>query len=422
VRAAAVRALDAEAATGLDARIEPFADDADPELRGAAVAYLLTRGQSPIERAHAWLDGPDEELRRLTLETLIARRRVVPGAITPQWVDARLERATETDLVAAALGLALVPGPEADERLRRLIEHPNVEVRRYALITAARRPVPALLEAIVAQLPDPALKDEAREAVAALRQAAIPALAGMADGSQGATARRIACEALSRVGGRSAIAVLLRVVRGNDPDARYDAFRALNRLRARSSTGLIKKSLAFRLWQRELDEYRDNLLPAFILHGAEDPRVVLLGNSFSESADRSLDRACRALACYYRPEPFRSVYQYLHSGSPKTAARALEYLSHLLPRKLFGALRETFEETTLQDDTEGAPNDGQVAGCIERAWEIGDTWLRACAVRAAHALTDRIPIEFPPRTEEPDLVREELAVYHAVRPVEEIPA
>lgn len=419
VRAAAVRALDALTVSGLEATIEPFLAEPDAELRRAAIGYLLAQGKDAMARVRTLLDSPDPELRLLTLETLVARRRMLLGAVTLDWVDARIETGDEAELVAAALALTLVAEPAAEERLRLLIEHPQLEVRRAALLTAARRPFPGLLEPLVALLMDPALANEAREAVAALGQPALPALARMAEGAQGSHGRRVACETLARIGGRSAIAVLLRVVRGDDPDARFDALRALNRIRAAAPRGLIKKALALRLWQREINDYRENLLPAFILRGATDPRIVLLEGSFFESADRALDRACRALACYYRPEPFRSVYHYLRDPeAPKTAARALEYLSHLLPNRMFGALREIFEESKVEDETRGAPNDGQVAGCIERAYAAGDTWLRACAVRAAHAVRDRIPVEFTPRPEEAPLVQAELAVYHAARPTE----
>ena len=417
VRAAAVRALDAIASTGHDAKVEAFLAEPDPALRRAAVAWLLSRGQDPPGTARRLLDGPDAELRTLTLEILTERRRLLPGAVTLEWIDALIARGEEPDLIAAALGLALVAGPEADRRVQQLIERPELEVRRAALATAARRPNPALQETLVALLREPALASEAREAVAALGPAAIPLLVPVLDGSQGGEARRAACETLGRIGGRGAIATLLTVVRGGDPDARYDALRALNRIRARSPRGLLKKTHALRLWQREIEEFRDHILPGLILEDAADPRIRLLEASYFEAADRALDRACRALACYYRPEAFRMVFHYLKApASPKTAARALEFLSHLLPRRNFAPLRDVFEESRAREENEGAPTDGQVAGCIERAWAIGDAWLRACAVRAAHALDGRVGFDFTPRPTESPLVLEELAVAHAVRP------
>jgi ATP/ADP translocase/HEAT repeat protein len=417
VRAAAVRALDAIASTGHDEKIEPFLAEPDPGLRRAAVAWLLSRGHDPVGIARRLLDGDDAELRTLTLDTLVDRRRLLPGAITLEWIDALMARGDEQELVAAALALALVGGKEADERLAQLLEHPAQDVRRAALVTATRRPVPALQEKLVTMLSDGELASEAREAAAALGQTVIPRLVPLLDGSQGGSARRAACDALGRIGGRSAVATLLTVVRGGDPDARFDALRALNRIRARSPRGLVKKTHALRLWQREIEEYRDHLLPGLILEEATDPRIRLLEASYLEAADRALDRACRALACYYRPEPFRSVYHYLKSpASPKTAGRALEFLSHLLPRRNFAPLRQVFEETKVAEETAGPPNDGQVAGCIERAFGMGDAWLRACAVRAAQALDGRVTFDFTPRSPESPLVLEELAVTHAVRP------
>ena len=419
VRAAAVRALDAIASTGHDTVIERFLAEKDPALRRAAIAWLLTRGQDPAGTVRRLLDGDDFELRMLALETLAERRRILPGVVTLDRIDAWIAIADEPSLVAAAVALSLVAGPEADERLARLLDHPLLEVRRAALLTVTKKPRPALLSRLTQHLFEPGSIAEAREAIAALGPVAIPELAKFVDGSSGGPARRAACDAIGQIGGRGGVATLLSTARSGDPDGRYDALRALNHIRARSPRGLIRKRHALRLWQREIDEFRDHLLPALILKGSTDPRIRLLEASYLESADRALDRACRALACYYRPEPFRSVYQYLKTpATPKGAARALEFLSHLLPRRNFEMLREIFEENRVAEETEGIPNDGQVAGCIERAYAIGDAWLRACAVRAAQALDGRVALAFAPRDPENPLVIEELAASHAVLPAE----
>jgi hypothetical protein len=288
-----------------------------------------------------------------------------------------------------------------------------------ALRSFARRPVPGLLEAVVPMLIEPDLRAESREAVAALGNLAIPALATLADGTHGGSARDVACEALARIGGKRSIRVLLNLVKSSDPRARYDALRSLNRIRARSASGLVPRRVAQRMWLRELTDYKANLRPAYILREAPDARVALLGDSFFESADRALDRACRALACYHRPGPFRSVYQYLSNSQAKgAAARAIEYLSHILPRKLFRPLREIVEENTVEEGTEGPPTPEEVVACIGLAWREGDDWLRACAVRAAWALPNGAPIEFAPRPTEAPLVEVELLAYHARTPEE----
>ena len=74
----------------------------------------------------------------------------------------------------------------------------------------------------------------------------------------------------------------------------------------------------------------------------------------------------------------------------------------------------------MAEETAGDPNDGQIAGCIERAFAIGDAWLRACALRAARALDGRVEARFTPRDPESPLVLEELAEAHAPVPAEAI--
>ncbi|MEP7028674.1 MAG: hypothetical protein ABI960_08765, partial [Candidatus Eisenbacteria bacterium] len=408
---------------GLESGMEPLLAETDADTRGAAIGWLLAHGAGARERAQTLLEGPDPELRALALDVLLARPGLLPTIVTAPWVDRLIQTGVEADLWAAARSLGLLDHGAAEKRLRILLDHPLIEVRRAALLSAARRPSPGLLDPLIARLVEPELAQEGLQAVAALGQAAVPALAALTDGARGPLARARACDTLARIGNRSAIAALLRVARSDDPRARYDGLRALNRMRVRSASGLVKKSLAFRLWQRELDDLRANLLPAHILHGATDPRVALLASSFAESADRALDRSCRALACYYRPEPFRSVYRYLQNpGAPKATARSLEYLSQLIPRRRFGALRELFENPQPFEGTEAEPSDGQVAGCIETAYAMGDAWLRACAVRAAHALLGRIAIKFAAHPDEDDIVRAELAAYHAARSEEGVPA
>src|SRR6185436_5482217 len=118
-----------------------------------------------------------------------------------------------------------------------------------------------------------------------------------------------------------------------------------------------------------------------------------------------LERACRALACSYNPAPFRAIYAHL-SDSPasKSAAQALEYLSHLLPHKVFQSARRVLETSSVdadaRDETRNAskapgtreepaepkgPDDEQVRLSIEQAWRNGDEWLRVCAVACARA-------------------------------------
>jgi hypothetical protein len=124
------------------------------------------------------------------------------------------------------------------------------------------------------------------------------------------------------------------------------------------------------------------LAPVAALEKNTAPEVRLLGESYHESADRALERALQALACWYDPRPLISVFDRLKSRDLAVASPALEYLGHVLPREVFKPVSRIFEKEAMEPP-EKASDPDQVAESIRGAWETGDAWLRACAVRAS---------------------------------------
>jgi len=103
----------------------------------------------------------------------------------------------------------------------------------------------------------------------------------------------------------------------------------------------------------------------------------------------ALERAVRALACWYEPRPLAGAFQRFRSREPQAAAPALEYLGHVLPRAVFRPVTKIFEQVPASTGGQDTPEDrDDVAEAIRSAWRRGDGWLRACAVRASrHALS-----------------------------------
>ena len=60
----------------------------------------------------------------------------------------------------------------------------------------------------------------------------------------------------------------------------------------------------------------------------------------------------------------------------------MEYLGHVLPRDVFRPVSRIFEEETMEAP-EPVPEPDRLADSIRVAWETGDAWLKACAVRAS---------------------------------------
>jgi hypothetical protein len=272
-----------------------------------------------------------------------------------------------------------------------------------------------LLDALLPLLMVPELSHEARRALAAIGDPALPALRRMLEPGQGARAQALAARTIADIATPRALQLLRRMVRTGDPARRRLALRGLVALRVRSGRAVMPRGLAHRLFLRELREYRDLLEPARALEDHASPEVRLLGESYRESAEMALERACQALGCWYDPRPLTGVFERLRRHETRgeqdaaPSASALEFLGHVLPRHVFRPLSALFE--TRRDDKARAP---RLATVIRVAWQSGDAWLRACALRAApHAGLD--PRRFHARADEP-LVGAEL------RALEEAPA
>jgi HEAT repeat protein len=293
-------------------------------------------------------------------------------------------------------------------RLRTLLTHADLEIRRVALLSAVRRPASGLLDVLVPLLFVPGLHHEARLAVAAVGDPAVPALERLLDGSGGARAQSLAANTLAQIGTHRAVQVLLNLVRSSELRPRHLGLRSLARVRVRVGQPVLARDLAHRLFLRELRDYRDCLDPASALESHPAPEVRLLAESYRESAEWALERAAQALACWYDPEPLIGVLDRLRSRDRLVAAPALEFLEHTMPRSIFGQVRKVFEEPALPG-TAQEPGSDPLARWIEAAWKSEDGWLRGCSVRASRFSPGFDPGRFTAAPESDPLVRAEIA-------------
>ena len=377
VRVAAIEAMEAMRLDDRDRRVEAALDDTHDEVRAAAVCYLVSRRRLDPALATRLLDGGDPVLRLRTVDALIDHPALALDLLTPAWIEARLATGALEDLLTAARALAVHRGPFADATLHRLLARPEVEVRRAALDAAARRPHPRLLPDFLPLLEVPDLAYSARRAVSANGDAAVPALRERLEVPR---RRALAAQALAQIATPRAIAALLPLARSSEAATRHVALEALMRARVTSGHPLVGRALAHRLFLRELHDYEEAIAPAHGLAAFAAPELRLLGDSWAEIADRALDRAFWALALSHEPRPLFGAFARIKSRDVGVASPALEYLGHLLPRAVFRPLGRVFDPTTPRaaEATLEA-----VHAWVRAAWNSGDDWLRACAIRAS---------------------------------------
>lgn len=406
VRAAAIQTLEATGARDPEGQIHALIEDTNEAVRRAAVSYQLTRGRQPIDAARALLASDDLATRRHVLEVMLDHPQV-GGALSAEWVEARSASSRPEERQLAALALAALPGRPQVDAMRALLADRDMEVRRAALQSMARRPIRSLLDGVLPMLLDSSLGHEARLAVAAIGLPAVPALRDWLRGLHGPAGQTAASRTLARIGGRRAIEVLTPLTQDRDVWLRHLGFQALVQLRVDTHQPVLSKGMAHRLFLRELADYRRWLDPAGALASSDAPEVKLLSESFEESGAMALERGLQALSCWYEPRPFLGALDRLRSRNSEAIAPALEYLSHRLPRRVFQPLREAFERPSEAQE-EAAKAEQPLSHWIRLAWQSEDAWLRACAVRASrHDPMIDLSI-LPLEDDAPEIVRREL--------------
>jgi len=380
VRATAVELMERKGLPDLERRIEGFLHDPSENVRRAAAGYLLATSRQPTAFVRELLQGEDLALRRVVLDALFDRPHQAPGAIAPQWIDARIESGTREDRLLAARALGTLQGASPVAPLLSLIRDPDPEVRRLALLSATRRPRRDLLDPLLPLLLEPEWSGDARRAIAAIGDPAVPALTRLLSGESGGRAQALAARTLAEIASHRAVDSLLHLARGNDRALRHLGFRNLSRVRVLRREPVLPRALAHRMFLREMGEYRAALAPAERFLAQALPELRLLGESYREFADLALERAVRALACWYEPRALYGVFERLRERKLGASAPALEYLSSILPRAVFRPVSRAFEEDPRE---EGAPrplDPGELAEWIRAAWRTGDPWIRATAV------------------------------------------
>jgi HEAT repeat protein len=413
VRTAAVGAMAAMRLRDEEGVIQRFLGEPhEALLRRAAVRYLLAVGDNAAVLARGWLDGEDPALRQETVDALFDSPSEGRAALTLEWIDARLESGTREDLLIAARALGAMTGGASVPRLRALLTNPDVDVRRVALLSAARRPSPELLDVLLPLLLVPDLSYEARRAVTAIGAPAVPDLKRLLDGESGPRAQALAARTLAHIASPRAVGALMAIVKSRDPGLRDLGFQSLARVRVETGQPVLPRSATHKLFLRELGAYRGFLEPARSLEGNPAPEVRLLAETFYESAASALQRALGALACWYDPKPLSGAFERLRSREPGASAPALEYLGHVLPRAIFRHVSRVFEQQPAKDPERVETKEEPIDEAIRVAWRSEDDWLRACAVRASRHAPALDPNLFATGEGNDPLVRAELEALH----------
>ena len=112
---------------------------------------------------------------------------------------------------------------------------------------------------------------EARDALAAVGDAAIQPLRRLLAGSRGAAGQSVAARALAHIATPRAIRTLAPLARSTDLRLRQLGLQSLSRARVRAGRPILPRGVAHRMFLRELRDYRREREPGIALGGSELP-------------------------------------------------------------------------------------------------------------------------------------------------------
>jgi AAA family ATP:ADP antiporter len=383
VRAEAIRVLAGIEGKNISELMLPKLNDKDAGVRAAAVACLSNFGDKEmIERAD----------------------QVLIGLLTDAEADVRCE---------AAKAIGSVHEPRFREHLIRLLYDREDSVVGES-ISAIRRRVerdgfnPLYVPTLVSLLKNRRVKHEAKEALVAFGEPAIPALVHfMNDPEEPIWVRRALPKAIAEVGTQAAAEALL-----DGLDTAEDAFHRRKLVEALGSLTEYRSRLGQRLDRIEVQireearRYLDNVSNLIALGLRDKGRFIgplvewdgvevptLLDRLVEQKAADNLRNLFGLLALVYGPNRIWPAYVSLTADSVMLRARALEFLDNTLEGEIKRNVFAVIDDAPLAEKLERAQRQFEIQvrsktdtlKAFLRSEEVGDTDEAALAVLALYA-------------------------------------
>jgi len=301
---------------------------------------------------------------------------------SPEAVPARRE---------AARLLAFLP-PGFMDLAARLVDDPDLDVRRQALASLARPGAVGCAPQVVAALANPSLAEAAARALEAMGADAFDALSEALDREDvSLDARRRIPAVVAQIGGSRAREVLGRHLLQPDPVLRHDIIKLLSRLPAgRGDAVLPKETIETGLAAEILGHYRSYQILGRLgdTLGAHD----IVAARLQQSIEQERERIFGLMEMRWPGRDLHVVHLALRSSNPAVQANGVELLDNILPPEMRPILVPLVdphvsvrERARLANRFVGTPIDSR-EHAVAALLESDDPWLRACGAYAAGEL------------------------------------
>jgi AAA family ATP:ADP antiporter len=392
--------------------VGPLIRDSDEETRAEALLYLSRHARvDPLTAVRDLNDFPEFSIRASTAAFLAA-----PGSAQNEDAARAIVRAmiAETGLDAprvryeAARLVELRPEAFRDE-IAALLASPeeNVDALRHAIRAAGRTGAAAFVPLLIPRLADPALAQDAIEALAECGDPALPAITtSLADDTLPLEARRELPVVLARIGTRAAQQLLIEALLQGDAALRYRIIAALNKLRQlHPGSALDPEAIELVLAAEIMGHYRSYQVLAALGENPNPDDPVVKG--LRHSMEHEMERIFRLMSLAMPEVDLHSAYVGLRAADRTVRANAVEFLERTVKPDLAPLLLPLIDpdvsiaaRVRMANALVGARIES-MDGAIETLLASDDAWLRQTAVAARDRLWPPEGARDEPGTETP---------------------
>lgn len=380
-------------------------DDPDPQVRAAAVDAFCTLGRDKaVKNVKHFLGDPDPRIRGAAVTGMIRYGGLDGVLMAAESLKALIAEPDPRMRAHAAKILGAIGVKNFYQPVLELMNDPEPEVRRQAILAAAQLRAPEFVIPLIYKTQSAETGREAIDALSAYGPAVVPTLAKvLANRLEDALIRRGAARVLGKLGTQEAVEVITRSLDEPDEELRTRLYRSLARaVRGHRLPGVDRRPVDAAL-QKELSRICRALAAAEVLElgpgpSARTPRhgaaaaAALLSSAIQEKVLQTEQRIFLLLSVLYPEAGMERIFAGIRDAAAQDAVRrranAVELLDNLLERTLKRKLLPLLEDAPRSDKLRA------VAGLVEFTRPprvetlvslcMDETaWVRACAVHYA---------------------------------------
>jgi HEAT repeat protein len=318
----------------------------EPKVSSALLSAWLASAPGAVEEVALFLDenGP---LRNGAMIALFRHGGMEGILLAGEYLLEAIRSKEPNERQRAAMVLATVGSPLFHRLLSRLLDDPDLSVRKAALKAASRMDASGLWPIVLAQLNIPELERAAQAALVAAGERCFPAIdAALPQPDLPARVRLRLMEVLSRIGGPKAQARLLAQTEPTEWRMRLAMHAALRGCDCGCPPAVEKL-----LWQ-QIDALAETA--AWVTTAAEDlppgqAHFDMLRRGLNHEVDKSIAGIFHLLACLSPPRAIEDARESLLHGPIHKRAYALEAIEQTLPTEIRARVMALLEPVSTEE-------------------------------------------------------------------------